>query len=58
MNEEIFREKSLKKIKAPADLNDYIHVASPGIWLLLAGLVVLLAGACIWGYFGLYKSLL
>ena len=52
MNEEIFRKKSLDKVKSPESLDDYIRVANPGVWLLLISIIVLLAGACIWGFFG------
>ena len=52
MNEEIFRKKSLEKIKSPESLNDYIRVTNPGVWLLLAAVIVLLIGLFIWGTFG------
>ena len=52
MSEEIFRQKSLDKIKSPESLHDYIHVTNPGIWILLVSIVVLLVGACVWGILG------
>lgn len=52
MNEPIFREKSLEKVKSPDNLNEYIRVSNPGVWLLLAAIVILLLGFCIWGVFG------
>lgn len=52
MNEEIFRKKSLDKVKSPESLDDYIRVSNPGVWLLLISIIVLLAGACVWGVFG------
>ena len=48
----LFREKNLEQIESPEALNDYLQVTSPGIWILLATIVVFLAGACIWGTFG------
>ena len=56
MNEQIFRKKSLDKIKSPESLDDYIRVANPGVWLLLVSVVILLAGACVWGIFGQIDS--
>ena len=50
--EEIFRKKSLDKVKSPENLDDYIRVANPGVWLLLISAIILLVGACIWGVFG------
>ena len=52
MNEEIFRKKSLDKVKSPENLDDYIRVSNPGVWLLLVSVIILLAGACVWGVFG------
>ncbi len=51
-NEELFRKKSLDKVKSPENLDDYIQVSNPGVWLLLISVVILLAGACVWGIFG------
>ena len=52
MSEEIFRQKSLDKVKSPESLDDYIQVSNPGVWLLLISIIILLAGACVWGAFG------
>ncbi len=56
MQKEIYRKKSLDKIKSPEVLDDYIQVTNPGVWLLLISVIVLLAGACIWGIFGKIDS--
>ena len=52
MNENIFRKKSIDKVKSPENLDDYIQVSNPGVWLLLVSVIVLLAGVCAWGAFG------
>lgn len=52
MNEQVFRKKSLDKVKSPESLNDYVRVSNPGVWLILAGVIALLLGACVWGVFG------
>ena len=52
MSEEIFRKKSIDKVKSPENLDDYIHVSNPGVWLLLISIIILLAGAWAWGIFG------
>ncbi|HIU25762.1 MAG TPA: hypothetical protein IAC50_04640, partial [Candidatus Copromorpha excrementigallinarum] len=36
----------------PDKLNDYIRVSNPAMWLLLAAIIALLLGACVWGIFG------
>jgi len=48
----LFREKSLEAVESPESLNDYLKVTSPGVWLVLAAVIVLLVGAILWGVFG------
>lgn len=52
MNDKIFRKKSVDKMSSPEQLNDYIKVTSPGVWMLLAAIAILLIGVCVWGIFG------
>lgn len=52
MEESLFRQKSLDKAKSPDDIGEYIKVVNPSVWVLLASVLVLLAGLCIWGIFG------
>ena len=52
MREEIFRKKSIDKMKSPESLDEYIKVSNPGVWLLLLSVIILLAGACVWGIYG------
>lgn len=52
MEESLFRQKSLDKVKSPDHLSEYIKVVNPSIWVLLASVLVLLLGLCGWGIFG------
>ena len=52
MDEKLFRQKSIDRIKSPDSLNDYIRVSNPAVWLFLAAVLVLLVGALIWACFG------
>ena len=52
MNTNIFRKSSIDRANSPEQLNEYIRVANPGVWLVLAAVVVLLIGVVIWGIFG------
>lgn len=52
MNNSIFRKKSIDKVTSPEELNDYIRVVSPGVWLVMAAVILLLAGAIVWGCLG------
>ena len=56
MEDNIFREKSLKRISSPESLNDYVKVSNPGVWVLLIGIIFLLLGFLAWGIFGKIDS--
>ena len=56
MSDNIFREKSLKRITSPESLNDYVKVSNPGVWVLLVAVIVLLLGFLAWGTFGRIDS--
>ena len=45
-------EKKIKKVNSPEQLNQYIRLSNPGVWVLLIAIVVLLIGVCIWGIYG------
>ncbi len=48
MEESLFRQKSIDRIASPEQLNDYMRVTSPTIWVVLAAVILLLVGALIW----------
>lgn len=52
MNEQLFRKKSIEKVSSPEQLNEYIRVSNPGVWMVLAAIVILLIGVCVWGVLG------
>ncbi len=52
----IFREKSVAQASSPESLNDYIRVTTPPVWLVLAALLILLAGILIWSVFGTVET--
>ena len=54
----LFRKKSLESISSPEQLNHYIRVSTPSVWLLLAAIVVLLCGVCVWGALGHMDTML
>lgn len=49
---EIFRKKSLDKANSPEELNDYIRVTTPSVWLTLIATVVILLGILAWSVLG------
>ena len=44
MKSQLFREKSMERVSSPEQLNDYIRVANPSIWICLAAVIILLKG--------------
>ncbi|MCL2222509.1 MAG: hypothetical protein FWC20_09575 [Oscillospiraceae bacterium] len=48
----LFRKSALDKISSPEQLNEYMKVAGPGVWAILAGLAVTFAAFFIWGFMG------
>ncbi len=52
MSNPIFRQKSIEKISSPEQLNNYIRVSNPSVWMILAAVIILLAGIFVWGLFG------
>lgn len=56
MNDTIFREKSIERLKSPEQLNEYIRVAGPSVWLVLAAAILLLIGTIAWSVFGTVQT--
>ena len=56
MPDSVFRKKSLERVSSPEQLNDYIRVTNPGIWIVLAAAAVLLAGFIVWGAVGTLET--
>ncbi len=52
MQNSIFRKSSLERMSSPEQLNEYVRITNPGIWLVLVGLFALLLAGVIWAYTG------
>lgn len=52
MDTKLFRKSSIDRVTSPEQLNEYIKVVRPGVWVLLAAIIVLLLGFVLWGIFG------
>ena len=48
MSETIFREKSLDRISSPEQLDDYLKVSTPSLWIVLAAVIAMLVGIVVW----------
>ena len=49
MERKTFRQKSVDRVSSPEQLNDYLHVTTPAVWVVLAAVCLLLLGLLIWG---------
>lgn len=52
MSGQLFRKSSLERISSPEQLNEYVRVSGLGVWMVLAAMIILLTGMCVWGIFG------
>lgn len=54
----LFREKSLKRISSPEELDSYIKVSNPSVWLTFGAILMLTIGLCVWTIFGRLEQLI
>ncbi len=52
----IFRKKTIDRISSPEQLTDYLCVTNPGIWVILAAVILLLAGLFAWASIGTLET--
>ena len=52
MNKQLFKKSNMEKISSPEQLHNYVRVANPGLWMVISAIVILLAGAVVWGFIG------
>ena len=48
MGQSMFRKESIDHISSPEQLNDYLRVTTPMVWVVLIAVIILLAGMLIW----------
>lgn len=51
-NSSIFNKKAAEQLRSPDDLDKYVKVTNPSVWVVLAACIILLAGLLAWGVFG------
>ena len=52
----VFRKKTLERITSPDQLTDYLRVTNPGIWVVFAAVIALLAGIFAWAAVGTLET--
>ena len=48
----IFNQKAVEKLRNPDDLDKYVRLTNPSVWVVLAACVALLLGLLAWGFWG------
>ena len=48
----IFNRRATEKLRSPDDLDKFVRVTNPSVWIVLAACIALLAGLFAWGVFG------
>ena len=56
INQTLFRKKAMARISSPEDLTGYLRVTNPGMWIILAAVIVLLAGLFAWSAVGTLEA--
>ena len=52
MTKQLFRKESLERVSSPDQLDDYIRVSNPGVWMVLVTIVLLLVAGIVWACVG------
>ena len=52
MARSVFNFESEDRVESPERLNEYIRVASPGVWVMVSALVLVLVAFLVWGFTG------
>lgn len=52
MKDPVFRKTSMDKISSPEQLDDYIRVTTPSLWVTIAAVIILLISLIVWGAVG------
>ena len=48
----IFNKKATEKLRNPDELDKYLRVTNPSVWVILAACIALAAGLLSWGFLG------
>ena len=51
MEASVYMKASVERISSPEQLNDYLRVTNPSVWIVLAAVVLLLIGTLVWACF-------
>jgi hypothetical protein len=52
MDNKVFRQSSIDRVQSPEQLNDYIKVSNPSVWVVIIASIILVGSILIWSIFG------
>jgi hypothetical protein len=52
----IFTKKASEKLRSPDDLDEYVRVTNPSVWVVLAACTCLMIGMLAWGFLGTVET--
>ena len=52
----LFRKETLDRVSSPEQLTDYLRVTNPGVWAVLAAVILLLLGILAWASVGTLET--
>lgn len=55
-NRPLFNKRASERLNSPDDLDKFVRVTNPSVWLLLGACVCLLIGLLSWGFFGFVET--
>ena len=56
MDNKLFRQNSIDRVSSPEQLQDYMRVTNPGVWMVFGAVIVLLIGFLAVSIFGRIES--
>ena len=48
MADQLYRKKVMDRLSSPEQLNDYLHITRPAVWVVIAAILLLIIGGIIW----------
>ena len=53
MSNQLFKKSKIEeRFSSPEQLNGYVRVTNPGVWMVISAIIILLCGVIAWGFVG------
>ncbi len=54
--QQVFRKQTMERMSSPEQLSEYLTVSNPSMWVVLAGILILLVGLLAWSSVGVLET--